>query len=184
MIRATAKVQTKAAPAGFPKAVPPRTAAQSVLPARPAGACACGGGCPVRNGWLLRRGNVVGHWKTPAFRGGSQRTLSQARYARSESGATLNRNARIQSPRPRFRRMLFAFSNSEKSYELWLNSARLSEHRALQLQPAKQLCVRGDDDGGETHCDRANAHGQIESPVDENARCHRDGDKVIGGRPN
>jgi hypothetical protein len=44
--------------------------------------------------------------------------------------------------------------------------------------------VSGYDDAGQTHCDRANAHGQIESPVDEKARCHRDGDKIIGGRPN
>src|SRR5260370_15391992 len=58
------------------------------------------------------------------------------------------------------------------------------EHCALQLQSAKQLSVRGDDDGGEAHCDCANAHGKIESPVDENPRCDRDGDKVVGGRPN
>jgi hypothetical protein len=41
--------------------------------------------------------------------------------------------------------------------------------RALQLQPAKQLCIRSDDDGGEAHCDCTNTHGQIESPSDEEA---------------
>jgi len=52
--------------------------------------------------------------------------------------------------------------------------------RALQFQPAKQLCIRSHDDGGEAHCDRTDAHGQIESPSDEEACCDRNGDNVIG----
>src|ERR1700687_1846079 len=56
--------------------------------------------------------------------------------------------------------------------------------RALQVQPAKQLCIRGHDDRGEAHCDCTSAHGQIESPSDEKASRDRDGDKIIGGRPN
>ncbi len=55
---------------------------------------------------------------------------------------------------------------------------------ALQLQPAKQLSIRSDDDGGEAHCDYANTHGQIETPSDEEATCDGDSDKVIAGRPN
>ena len=51
---------------------------------------------------------------------------------------------------------------------------RLKCHRP-QLHSTKQLRVRRDDDGGETHCDCPNAHGHIESPTDEEARCHRDG---------
>ena len=52
--------------------------------------------------------------------------------------------------------------------------------RVPQFHPAEQLCIRGHDDGGETHCDCPNAHGQIESPSDEKASCDRDGKKVIG----
>jgi hypothetical protein len=54
----------------------------------------------------------------------------------------------------------------------------------LQFQSPKQLRVSSYDDGGETHCDCTDAHGQIKSPSDEKARCHRDSDKVIGGCPN
>jgi hypothetical protein len=60
----------------------------------------------------------------------------------------------------------------------------LLKRHPLQSHSAKQLCVSSYDDGGETHRDCANAHGQIESPADEKASCHRDGDKIIGGRPN
>ena len=56
--------------------------------------------------------------------------------------------------------------------------SRERDRRTLQLQSTKQLSIRGDDDGGETHRDCANAHGKIESPADENACCDRDGDKV------
>ena len=49
-----------------------------------------------------------------------------------------------------------------------------SDRQTLQLQSAKQLSIRGDDDGGEAHGNCANAHGQIESPADENASCDRD----------
>ena|ERR1700693_4097751 len=56
--------------------------------------------------------------------------------------------------------------------------------RALEFQSAKELRVRSHDDGGETHGDRANTHGQIESPTDKKPCCDRYGDKVINGRPN
>src|SRR5713226_3159666 len=59
----------------------------------------------------------------------------------------------------------------------------LSRCRALEFQPTKQLRIRGNDDRGEAHCDCTNAHGQIESPSDEEAACDGDSDKVIGGRP-
>jgi hypothetical protein len=54
----------------------------------------------------------------------------------------------------------------------------------LQFQSPKQLRISSYDDGGETHRDCANAHGQIKSPSDEKARCHRNSDKVMGGCPN
>src|SRR5256884_60148 len=54
----------------------------------------------------------------------------------------------------------------------------------LQLQSAKQLRVRGHDDGRSAHCDCAHTHGQIESPAHEKTRCDRYGYKIISGRPN
>ena len=50
---------------------------------------------------------------------------------------------------------------------------------ALQFQPAKQLCIRSHDDGGEAHSNCTNAHGQIESPSDKNASCDWYGDKGL-----
>ena len=43
------------------------------------------------------------------------------------------------------------------------------ESLALQFQAAKQLSVRGYDDGGQAHRDRTHTHGEIESPADEKA---------------
>jgi hypothetical protein len=48
----------------------------------------------------------------------------------------------------------------------------LNRHR-LPFQSPKQLRVSSYDDGGETHCDCADAHGQIKSPSGEKTRCHR-----------
>jgi hypothetical protein len=53
----------------------------------------------------------------------------------------------------------------------------------LQLESAKQLGVRGYDDGGQAHRDRPHTHGEIESPVDEKAGSNRNCDKIIGRRP-
>jgi hypothetical protein len=65
-----------------------------------------------------------------------------------------------------------------------VSSSGTKEEYFLQLQSAKQLGVRRYDEGREAHCDCTYAHGQIEPPVDENARCDRDGDKVMAARPN
>ena len=54
----------------------------------------------------------------------------------------------------------------------------------LQLNSAKQLSIRGYDDGGQAHRDRPHAHGEIESPVDQKAGSDRNSDKVVGRRPN
>src|ERR1700686_1048064 len=51
-----------------------------------------------------------------------------------------------------------------------------------QVKSAKQLSVRGYDDGGQAHRDRPHTHGEIESPVDEKAGSNRNSDKVIGRR--
>src|ERR1700693_852225 len=56
--------------------------------------------------------------------------------------------------------------------------------RALQIQSAKELCVCSDNNSGETHRDCTDAHGEIESPVDEKTRGDRDSDQVISGSPN
>ena len=58
------------------------------------------------------------------------------------------------------------------------------ERLALQFQSTKQLRICRDDDGGKAHRNRTDAHGKIQSPVDENACRDWDSDKVIGRRPN
>ena len=55
---------------------------------------------------------------------------------------------------------------------------------ALQGQPAKQLRITCDDDGGQAHRNGTDAHGDIQSQVDENTSSDWDSDKVISRRPN
>jgi hypothetical protein len=50
----------------------------------------------------------------------------------------------------------------------------------LQFKPAKQLRVCRDYDRGQAHRNRADAHGEIESPMDENTCRDWDRYKVIG----
>src|SRR5437867_723264 len=52
----------------------------------------------------------------------------------------------------------------------------------LQFQPAKQLSIRGHDDGGEAHCDCTHTHRQVNPLANEKTSCDRDSDKVITSR--
>ena len=55
---------------------------------------------------------------------------------------------------------------------------------APQLQSAKQLRVCSNDDGRSAHRHGTDAHGEIKPPTDQKTSRNRNGEHVVGGRPN
>src|SRR6266498_5758669 len=60
-----------------------------------------------------------------------------------------------------------------------LTLSRQLKRRAPQFQATQQLRIRGHDNSGQAHRDRAYAHRQIHAPADQNASCHRNGNEVV-----
>ncbi len=79
MTRASAQVQTKAAPARPAKAALPNRTTPSALSAQPAGLCACGGGCPRCKSRPLRHEHVARVIESPG------ESLDTSRRNRMES---------------------------------------------------------------------------------------------------